>query len=69
MPKYIIEPTILALKEKTILISNFNYGEKKKKFIAKDPNNYENRKIEKEEQAPINLDDVEENTSKKKQTQ
>ena len=26
-------------------------------------------KIEKEEQAPINLDDVEENTSKKKQTQ
>ena len=42
---------------------------RKKKFIAKDPNNYENRKIEKEEQAPINLDDVEENTSKKKQTQ
>ena len=29
MPKYIIEPTILALKEKTILISNFNCGEKK----------------------------------------
>ena len=39
--------------------------EKQQKFIAKDPNNYENRKIEKEEQAPINLDDVEENTSKK----
>ena len=33
MPKYIIEPTILALKEKTILISNFNYGEKKKKNL------------------------------------
>ena len=39
--------------------------EKQQKFIVKDPNNYENRKIEKEEQAPINLDDVEENTSKK----
>ena len=39
--------------------------EKQQKFIAKDSNNYENRKIEKEEQAPINLDDVEENTSKK----
>ena len=45
------------------------WRKEKKKFIAKDPNNYENRKIEKEEQAPINLDDVEENTSKKKQTQ
>ena len=45
------------------------WRKEKQKFIAKDPNNYENRKIEKEEQAPINLDDVEENTSKKKQTQ
>ena len=40
--------------------------EKQQKFIAKDPNNYVNRKTEKEEQAPINLDDIEENTDSKK---
>ena len=36
------------------------------KFIAKDPNNYVNRKIENEEQAPINLDNIEENIDSKK---
>ena len=40
--------------------------EKRQKFIAKDPNNYVNRKIEKEEQAPINLDNIEENIDSKK---
>ena len=40
--------------------------EKQQKFIAKDPNNYVNRKTEKEEQAPINLDNIEESTDSKK---
>ena len=36
------------------------------KIYCKRPNNYVNRKTEKEEQAPINLDDIEENTDSKK---
>ena len=40
--------------------------EKQQKFIVKDPNNYVNRKTEKEKQAPINLDNIEENIDSKK---
>ena len=68
MPKYIIEPIILVLKEKNDFDFHFQLRrkEKQQKFIAKDPNNYVNRKIEKEEQAPINLDNIKESTDSKK---
>ena len=68
MPKYIIEPIILVLKEKNDFDFQFKLWrkEEQQKFIANDPNNYVNRKTEKEEQAPINLDNIEENTDSKK---
>ena len=68
MPKYIIEPIILVLKEKNDFDFQFKLWrkEKQQKFIANDLNNYVNRKTEKEEQAPINLDNIEENTDSKK---
>ena len=68
MPKYIIEPIILVLKEKNDFDFQFKLWreEKQQKFIANDPNNYVNKKTEKEEQAPINLDNIEENTDSKK---
>ena len=68
MLKYIIEPIILVLKEKNDFDFQFKLWrkEKQQKFIANDPNNYVNRKIEKEEQAPINLDNIKESTDSKK---